>query len=82
MVCLQNVELESRIKAAIRQTTSLQSQLSEKTALLSTHCDELKQLRKERREVADDLASSHEEKREKQVMIASLQDRVRLANVY
>ena len=33
-------------------------------------------MRREKREVADDLASSREEKREKQAMVASLQDRV------
>ena len=79
---MKNEELQSHLKSATRQTAALQSQLSQKTALLSTHCEELQQVRKEQREIADNLVTTREEKKEKQTTISSLQDRVRLEMHY
>ena len=69
-------DVTNKLTLSTRQTAALQAQLAQKTELLASHCEELREIKKEKRFTADNLSSAQEQTREKQGKIMSLQDRV------
>lgn len=74
--------MTSKLTLSTRQTNALQTQLAHKTELLASHCEELREIKKEKRFTADNLSSAQEQTREKQGTIMSLQDRVCREYIY
>ena len=57
-------------------TSSLQSQLSKKSSLLLTHCEEVRRLKEQKRSTEDGLSAAVQQSREKQLALSSTSDRV------
>ena len=68
--------INGQLTASNRTNMSLQSQLAQKTDLLSSHCEEVRELKKGRRFIEDGLSSAQEQTREKQATLLSMQERV------
>lgn len=68
--------IKERLSLAQRSNSGLQSQLVQKTEMLTAKSEELYELKKGKRFAEDGLSSSHEELREKKTALASLNDRV------
>ena len=68
--------INGQLTASNRTNMSLQSQLAQKTDLLSSHCEAVRELKKGRRFIEDGLSSAQEQTREKQATLLSMQERV------
>ena len=64
------------MNASTQLTSSLQAQLSKKSSLLFTHCEEVKRLKEQKRSTEDGLSVAVKQSREKQLALSSTSDRV------
>ncbi|XP_003388044.2 PREDICTED: putative leucine-rich repeat-containing protein DDB_G0290503 [Amphimedon queenslandica] len=70
-------ELNDKLSRSRQQAAALQTQLSHKNSLLATQSDELRTLKREKRQCDDHISSANEFSKEKQSTITSLNDKVK-----